>query len=74
MIYDMNKLEGKTLWAQKGGRWVLATLSGIPGNRVAGVFRIDESDLEDWDLWTMKTHGHILTKDEHIPDCHAIWS
>jgi hypothetical protein len=50
---DMNQYENALLFANLPGtgRWLRASLSGIPGDREPGIFRVDAGNASEYVLW-----------------------
>ena len=87
-MIDMNKLEGVPLYAfnKVTHKWRLASLSGLPGERVQDVFRVDpaaDERLEDFVLYQCRWPQDPVTRQPDknrfitvrpIPDAIAIYS
>ena len=59
---DMNQFENALLYANLPGTniWKSASLSGIPGDREPGIFRVDASNASEYVLWECgAVAGHI---------------
>lgn len=75
-MVDMNQFEDDVLFAcnKSTGVWRRAFLSGIPGNRVSDVYRIDadiNEDLEDFELyqcrWDFDRRTQQVCLDRFVP-------
>jgi hypothetical protein len=79
-MLDTNTLEGKELLAchTPSETWLFASLSGIPGARTPGVYRVDagpDQDLEDFELWECRNNGNgTWTPLRRITGVNAIYS